>query len=130
MLKGFKDFIMRGNLVELAVAFIMAAAFAQVVLTFTAWLMSLIPAGATNFGQKPFGLFIAAVIAFLIIAAVVYFAIVVPYQKISARLKKEEPAAVDPDEVIVLKQIRDLLATNGSPTTTGTTTPTPGTTPL
>ena len=37
-MKGFKDFVMRGNLVELAVAFIMAAAFAAVVTTFTNWL--------------------------------------------------------------------------------------------
>jgi large-conductance mechanosensitive channel len=44
-MKGFKDFVMRGNLVELAVAFIMAAAFAAVVTTFTNWLLSLIPAG-------------------------------------------------------------------------------------
>jgi hypothetical protein len=54
-MKGFKDFVMRGNLVELAVAFIMAAAFAAVVTTFTNWLLSLIPAGATNFGDTKFG---------------------------------------------------------------------------
>jgi large-conductance mechanosensitive channel len=54
-MKGFKDFVMRGSLVELAVAFIMAAAFAAVVTTFTNWLLSLIPAGATNFGDTKFG---------------------------------------------------------------------------
>jgi hypothetical protein len=59
-MKGFKDFVMRGNLVELAVAFIMAAAFAAVVTTFTNWLLSLIPAGATNFGDTKFGLFLTA----------------------------------------------------------------------
>jgi large conductance mechanosensitive channel len=61
-MKGFKDFVMRGNLVELAVAFIMAAAFAAVVTTFTNWLLSLIPAGATNFGDTKFGLFLTALV--------------------------------------------------------------------
>ena len=64
-MKGFKDFVMRGNLVELAVAFIMAAAFAAVVTTFTNWLLSLIPAGATNFGDTKFGLFLTALVSFL-----------------------------------------------------------------
>ena len=72
-MKGFKDFVLRGNLVELAVAFIMAAAFAAVVTTFTNWLLSLIPAGATDFGDTKFGLFLTALVSFLVIAAVVYF---------------------------------------------------------
>jgi large conductance mechanosensitive channel len=72
-MKGFKDFVMRGNLVELAVAFIMAAAFAAVVTTFTNWLLSLIPAGATNFGDTKFGLFLTALVSFLVIAVIVYF---------------------------------------------------------
>jgi large-conductance mechanosensitive channel len=72
-MKGFKDFVMRGNLIELAVAFIMAAAFAAVVTTFTNWLLSLIPAGATNFGDTKFGLFLTALVSFLVISAVVYF---------------------------------------------------------
>src|SRR6188472_1533604 len=63
-MKGFKDFVMRGNLVELAVAFIMAAAFAAVVTTFTNWLLSLIPAGATDFGDTKFGLFLTALVSF------------------------------------------------------------------
>jgi large conductance mechanosensitive channel len=54
-MKGFKDFVMRGSLIELAVAFIMAAAFAAVVTTFTNWLLSLIPAGATDFGTPSSG---------------------------------------------------------------------------
>ena len=67
-MKGFKDFVMRGNLVELAVAFIMAAAFAAVVTTFTNWLLSLIPAGATSFGDTKFGLFLTALVSFLVMA--------------------------------------------------------------
>jgi large conductance mechanosensitive channel len=109
-MKGFKDFVMRGNLVELAVAFIMAAAFAAVVTTFTNWLLSLIPAGATNFGDTKFGLFLTALVSFLVIAAVVYFLIVTPYEKVKARFGKQEAEASDPDELMLLKEIRDLLA--------------------
>jgi large conductance mechanosensitive channel len=108
-MKGFKDFVMRGNLVELAVAFIMAAAFAAVVTTFTNWLLSLIPAGATNFGDTKFGLFLTALVSFLVIAAVVYFFIVTPYEKVKARFGKEAEAS-DPDDIVLLKEIRDLLA--------------------
>ena len=108
-MKGFKDFVMRGNLVELAVAFIMAAAFAAVVTTFTNWLLSLIPAGATNFGDTKFGLFLTALVSFLVIAAVVYFFIVTPYEKVKARFGKQAVAS-DPDDIVLLKEIRDLLA--------------------
>jgi len=79
--KGFKDFVMQGNLVELAVAFIMAAAFAAVVTTFSNWLLSLIPAGASNFGDTKFGLFLTALVSLLVIATVAYFLIVTPYEK-------------------------------------------------
>ena len=110
-MNGFKDFVMRGNLVELAVAFIMAAAFAAVVTTFTNWLLSLIPAGATNFGDTKFGLFLTALVSFLVIAAVVYFFIVTPYdEKVKARFGMQEAAASDPDDIALLKEIRDLLA--------------------
>jgi large conductance mechanosensitive channel len=109
-MKGFKDFIMRGNLIELAVAFIMAAAFAAVVTTFTNWLISLIPAGATDFGDTKFGLFLTALVSFLIIATVVYFFVVTPYEKVKARFGKQEAEASDPDDIVLLKEIRDLLA--------------------
>jgi large conductance mechanosensitive channel len=109
-MKGFKDFVLRGNLVELAVAFIMAAAFAAVVTTFTNWLLSLIPAGATDFGDTKFGLFLTALVSFLVIAAVVYFFIVTPYERVKAGFGKQEAEASDPDEIVLLKEIRDLLA--------------------
>ena len=109
-MKGFKDFVMRGNLVELAVAFIMAAAFAAVVTTFTNWLVSLIPAGATNFGDTKFGLFLTALVSFLVIAAVVYFLIVAPYERVKPRFGKQEHEASDSDDIVLLKEIRDLLA--------------------
>jgi large conductance mechanosensitive channel len=101
---------MRGNLVELAVAFIMAAAFAAVVTTFTNWLLSLIPAGATNFGDTKFGLFLTALVSFLVIAAVVYFFHRHPIRKVKASFGKQDAEAPDPDDIVLLKEIRDLLA--------------------
>ena len=109
-MKGFKDFVMRGNLVELAVAFIMAAAFAAVVTTFSNLLLSLIPVGATDFGDTKFGLFLTALVSFLVIAVVVYFFIVTPYEKVKARFSTQKAEASDPDDIVLLKEIRDLLA--------------------
>ena len=119
MLKGFKEFIMRGNLVELAVAFIIATAFATVVTTFTAVILSLI-AKATGGEQPsfnewapggiPVGEFLTALVAFLMIAAVVYFFVVVPYNKLQERRAKGEEPTPPSEEVTVLKEIRDLLS--------------------
>jgi large conductance mechanosensitive channel len=122
-MKGFKDFIMRGNLVELAVAFVMGAAFASVVTTFTAVLLSLIgkAGGRPNFnsynpGGVPVGVFLTALISFLILAAVVYFFIVKPYEAARTRFARQEEDAAPPEDVQLLKEIRDLLA--GRPTGT------------
>ncbi len=117
MLKGFKDFIMRGSLVELAVAFIIGAAFATVVRTFTAVLMGFIGkiGGQPDFSKVTLahvniGLFINAVISFLIVAFVIYFFVVTPYNKLQSRMAKgEEPAPPSPD-IALLTEIRDLLA--------------------
>jgi large conductance mechanosensitive channel len=117
MLKGFKDFIMRGNLVELAVAFIIGAAFATVVSTFTAVLMGFIgkAGGQPDFSSATIadvnvGQFINAVISFLIVAAVIYFFVVTPYNRLQERMAKgEEPAPPAPD-IALLTEIRDLLA--------------------
>src|ERR1044071_6579990 len=78
---GFKNFILRGNLIEIAVAFVIAAAFKTVVDAFTAWLTSLLPDSVDEvFSQgEPFGAFMNALIAFVILAAIVYYFVVVPY---------------------------------------------------
>lgn len=109
---GFKNFLLRGNLIETAVALIMALAFATVVSTFTAWLMSLIPGIDEAFdGTTLSGAFLNAVLAFLVVAAVVYFAIVTPYTKAKERFfPAEEPG--EPADVALLTEIRDLLAQN------------------
>ncbi len=110
---GFKNFLLRGNLVELAVAFIMGAAFATVVTAFTAWITSLIPGGTDAFNNdEPLGAFLNALIAFLLIAAVVYFFIVMPYTKAKEKyFPAEEPG--EPADVALLTEIRDLLAQRG-----------------
>jgi large conductance mechanosensitive channel len=117
-MKGFKDFLLRGNLIELAVAFIMAAAFGTVVTTFTKLIMDIIgKLGAQpDFSQVAIGgvnvgTFITAVVAFVIMSAVVYFGIVRPYEML--KRMTEKPAAPDeagaPTSEELLGEIRDLL---------------------
>jgi len=126
---GFKNFILRGNLVELAVAFIMATAFAAVVTATVGMIMDLIGklGGTPDFSNyEPGGIsvgeFLTALVAFLILAAVVYFLIVMPYTKAQARFfPKEEPGV--PEDVKLLEEIRDLLAQQRGTGTTPPTTP-------
>ena len=118
-MKGFKEFIMRGNLVELAVAFIMATAFALVVTELVAVIMGFIgkAGGQPDFGKAEIagvvvGGFINALITFVIISAVVYFLIVTPYNKLQerrARGLEPEPETIAQDTAL-LQEIRDLLA--------------------
>ena len=112
---GFKNFLLRGNLIELAVAFIMGAAFATVVKTFTEWLTGLMPGTSSFFSTKPqsFGNFLNALLAFVLLAAVVYFFIVMPYTKAKERFfPKEEEGK--PADVALLEEIRDLLASRNT----------------
>ena len=116
MLSGFKNFIIRGNLIELATACIMAAAFAAVVTATVNLLMDLIGkiGGSPDFSNySPHGVsvgaWITAVISFLILAAVVYFVIVMPYTKAQERyFPSPEPGT--PEDITLLQEIRDLLA--------------------
>jgi len=122
MLKGFKEFIMRGNLVELAVAFLIGGAFATVVSSFVALILAAI---AKVFGSEtpdmtdytpgglPVGVFLTATIAFLILALIVFFFVVTPYNRLQARMAQgDEPAPPSPD-IALLTEIRDLLAGHG-----------------
>jgi large conductance mechanosensitive channel len=110
---GFKNFILRGNLIEVAVAFIMATSFAAVVTAFTAWLTSVIPGIKNAFDDhKLGGHFGNTVIAFVFLAAIVYFAIVVPYTKAKERFFPAE-AEGTPADVALLEEIRDLLRQRG-----------------
>ena len=152
MLKGFKDFIMRGNLIELAVAFVIGAAFAKVVQDFvgaivTPLVNSLPGAKVSGFGFSirhgdkftgaggvnttfiNLSTVINSLIVFVSTAAVVYFALVVPMNKVqerrAARMAKGEvePEAKSED-IILLEQIRDLLSGTG-PGTSSAPRPTP-----
>jgi large conductance mechanosensitive channel len=113
---GFKNFILRGNLVELAVAFIMATAFAAVVTATVALIMDVIGkvGGVPDFsdynpGGISVGAFLTALVSFVILAAVVYFFIVMPYTRAQEKyFPKEEPGT--PDDIALLQEIRDLLA--------------------
>lgn len=112
---GFKNFILRGNLVELAVAFIMGLAFASVVTATVALIMDLIGkvGGTPDFssyspGGVSVGAWLTALISFLILAAVVYFLIVMPYTKAKDKFfPTEEPGT--PADIALLEEIRDLL---------------------
>ncbi|MGZ6746110.1 MAG: MscL family protein, partial [Nocardioides sp.] len=109
---------------ELAVAFIMGGAFATVVTATVALIMDLVgkAGGSPDFsnyapGHVHVGAWITAVIAFLILAAVVYFLIVKPYTLAKERYFPAEPAGT-PADIAILIEIRDLLASR--PDTTGT----------
>jgi len=117
MLQGFKDFIMRGNLVELAVAFIIGGAFATVVTATVALIMDVVGkvGGTPDFsnyepGGISLGAWLTALISFLILAAVVYFLIVTPYNKLQERMSRGEEAAPPAPDIALLTEIRDLLA--------------------
>jgi len=115
---GFKNFLLRGNLIELAVAFIMGGAFATVVTATVTLIMDLIgkAGGQPDFtgwtpGGVSLGAWITAVIAFVILAAIVYFLIVLPYTKAKERYFPDPTAEPGtPEDVALLTEIRDLLA--------------------
>ena len=120
-MSGFKNFILKGNLIELAVAVIMGTAFAAVVTAFTGMLLSAVSKVTgdrePNFdtfapGDVLVGPFLTALVAFLIMATVVYFFVVVPYTKAKDRFF---PAADEgtPADVALLEEIRDLLRARG-----------------
>lgn len=124
MLKGFKDFLAQGNVMDLAVAVIIGAAFTQVVSALTdSVLMPLISAlvGSPNFddfakitlngNEIAFGVLLTALVNFLLVAGAVYFAIVVPMNKLIAMRRVEaEDAEETPEDIALLREIRDALA--------------------
>ena len=124
MLKEFRAFILRGNVVDLAVAVVIGAAFTAVVNAFVKGLVTpLIAAigGQPNFDDLKFkingseflyGAFINAVVTFLIVAAVIFFLVVKPLNMLAARRMAQEPTPepeAPPEDVRLLIEIRDLL---------------------
>jgi large conductance mechanosensitive channel len=120
-LQGFKDFLLRGNVVDLAVAVVIGAAFTAVVNAFAADfltpLIGLVGGGGRLAGQFEiagqafrWGAFISQVISFVLTATVVYFLIVLPMHTIMERRRRgEEPGPLQPTQVELLVEIRDLL---------------------
>jgi large conductance mechanosensitive channel len=105
MLKGFREFILRGNVLDLAVGVVIGAAFGAVVTSFTKdVLMQLISAvaGKPDFKEVVFtlnntpifvGNFLTALISFLLVAGAVYFAVIVPVNALMSRINKPAPVA-------------------------------------
>ncbi|MEV6770160.1 large conductance mechanosensitive channel protein MscL [Nocardia sp. NPDC051030] len=129
MLKGFKGFLMRGNVIDLAVAVVMGTAFTAIVTSVTKGLIEPLLAtigGNSEFGfgvqlmaDKPstfiaLGPIITAIINFATVAAVLYFVLIHPMSILKSRMIKPEKVKADPTELELLAEIRDLLAKQNS----------------
>lgn len=124
MIKGFKAFIMRGNVVDLAVGIAIGVAFTTLVAAFGTFFVNPIVAVAGGDKAQGFGFnitdsdatfvdiggLINAVIVFLVTMAVIYFAIVVPVSRLQAMRKTpEDEAEAVPEDTALLREIRDAL---------------------
>jgi large conductance mechanosensitive channel len=137
MLKGFREFVLRGNVIDLAVAVVIGAAFTAVINAIVTAVINPaigalfnaedlatalpvdIPTVSGGTATMYFGAVIAALIQFLIVAAVVYFALVLPVNKLrerqAARRALGEEEDTPPTELDLLAEIRDLLAADTAP---------------
>ncbi len=129
MIKGFKEFIMRGNVVDLAVGIVIGAAFAALVTQLTASfiepLITLLGGGGelggtivVNEGTKKevvfdYGAFINAVITFVLTAAAVYFLVVVPYNKLRERRAAGEDDAEPTNEEKMISLLEEIAGKKG-----------------
>lgn len=140
-MKGFIDFIRKGNLVQLAVAFVMGVAFTAVITSFVSNIISPLLGlfGGTDFTDEgvclkgnctptfdpvtkavtagdgvflAWGAFVTALITFVTIALIVYFFVVKPYEVLEERLSKKGDEDLAPTELDLLTEIRDALVTN------------------
>lgn len=122
MLSGFKDFITRGNVIDLAVGMIIGTAFTAVITALVGSILmpaiSMLVGSPTFddffvFGQIKVGTFLTAVVNFLLVAAALYFCIVMPVNKFNerraAKLDLEEEIDEEDPQVALLKEIRDAL---------------------
>jgi large conductance mechanosensitive channel len=122
MLSEFKAFLLRGNVVDLAVAVVIGTAFTAVVSTFVVALLT--PLVAALFGKPDFseltftindsrfryGTFINSVITFLSVAAALFFLVVKPMNMLAARRRRgDEPPPEPTEDILILRDIRELL---------------------
>lgn len=119
-MEGFRNFLLRGNVVELAVGVVIGSAFGSIVDGFIKALIDplllliLSFTGAASLegamlGIFPIGILISAILRFIIVAAVVYFFIVRPFTATSAKMAAQAAPAATPADVVLLTEIRDLL---------------------
>jgi large conductance mechanosensitive channel len=137
--KGFKEFILRGNVIDLAVAVVIGAAFTAIVTSLVtnifnpligaafnasslddSLIVSIPTLGDGDDAQLLFGAVLGSVIQFVIVAAVVYFCLVLPVNHLLKRTfarqaAEEMPADVPPTDVELLSEIRDLLRAQSTP---------------
>ncbi|SDS33708.1 large conductance mechanosensitive channel protein MscL [Agrococcus carbonis] len=125
-MEGFKKFLMQGNVIELAVAVVIGTAFAAIIAAFTEAIIDPLIAMAfdaddladATVGPFKIGLLLAAIINFLIVAAVVYFALIFPMAKLKEvndrrkGIQPDEPVETDVD---ILHDIRELLRAQQAP---------------
>ena len=127
MLKGFKEFLARGNIVDLAVAVVIGTAFTALVTKFTESIITPLINRIGAGGKSEYGILrisigggqtidlnivLSAAINFVLVAAVVYFLVIVPYNRLR---KKGEVEQAQDTELAILTEIRDILAeSNGS----------------
>jgi large conductance mechanosensitive channel len=121
MIKGFKDFLLRGNVVDLAVAVVIGTAFGALVASFVdsflTPLIGLVGGGGELGGEVvineqrfTWGAFLSSLIGFVLTAAVIYFVVVLPMkQLIERRRRGEEAGPALPTQVELLVEIRDLM---------------------
>ena len=122
LIQEFRDFAFKGNIIELAIAFVLGAAFASVVSSLVDNV--LLPIVAAIFGQPSFhslsidigdaaisyGSFLDEVVAFILIALALFFFVVKPYKAMQEEEAAEEEApAEDPEDLVLLREIRDAL---------------------
>jgi large conductance mechanosensitive channel len=125
MLKDFKAFLMQGNVVELAVAFVIGVAFGNIVKGLLDGIINPLIAAifgkpdisrvmsfTINHSQFSIGVFLNAILQFVIVATAIFFVVVMPLQKLQARRARglvPEAEAV-PEDTLLLREIRDALA--------------------
>jgi len=125
MFKGFKDFLLRGNVLDLAVAVVSGTAFTAVVTGLVNGFLT--PLIALIFGQPdvstvvfeingtqfPFGQFLQALLNFVFVATALYFFVVLPVKHFTERVRRGKegpPDGVPSEDLVLLREIRDLLA--------------------
>ncbi|MBF6326931.1 large conductance mechanosensitive channel protein MscL [Nocardia transvalensis] len=134
MLKGFKDFLMRGNVIDLSVAVVMGTAFTGVVTSVTKGVVepllavmgssSQLGLGVQLVSGKPatfvsLGSIITAAVNFVMVAAVLYFVLILPMKTVQKRFGGKKKTVVEPTQTALLIEIRDLLAVQAEQRETG-----------